>query len=90
MLDAARTVGAVPERFTALGLDPLDELFAMARGRDGVPALELTKYFDTNYHYLVPELGPGTRFALTDCKPVESSRRRWPRGCAPGRCWSGR
>ncbi|HLU59263.1 MAG TPA: 5-methyltetrahydropteroyltriglutamate--homocysteine S-methyltransferase, partial [Pseudonocardia sp.] len=71
VLDAARVVGAVPERFAALGLDPLDEMFAMARGRDGVPALELTKFFDTNYHYLVPELGPQTRFALTDRKPFE-------------------
>jgi 5-methyltetrahydropteroyltriglutamate--homocysteine methyltransferase len=71
VLDAARVVGAVPERFTALGLDPLDEMFAMARGREGVPALELTKFFDTNYHYLVPELGPGTRFALTDAKPLD-------------------
>jgi 5-methyltetrahydropteroyltriglutamate--homocysteine methyltransferase len=71
VLDAARTVGAVPERFTALGLDPLDELFAMARGRDGVPALELTKFFDTNYHYLVPEVAPQTRFALRDRKPLD-------------------
>ncbi|MHA6622274.1 5-methyltetrahydropteroyltriglutamate--homocysteine S-methyltransferase [Pseudonocardia sp. DLS-67] len=71
VLDAARVVGAVPERFTALGLDPLDEMFAMARGRDGVPALELTKFFDTNYHYLVPELGPDARFALTDRKPFD-------------------
>jgi len=71
VLDAARVVGAVPKRFTALGLDPLDEMFAMARGRGGVPALELTKFFDTNYHYLVPELGPGTRFALTDRKPFD-------------------
>lgn len=71
VLDAARVVGAVPERFTELGLDPLDTLFAMARGHGNVPALELTKFFDTNYHYLVPELGPGTRFALVDRKPVE-------------------
>ncbi|WP_433559568.1 5-methyltetrahydropteroyltriglutamate--homocysteine S-methyltransferase [Pseudonocardia xinjiangensis] len=71
VLDVARVVGAVPERFTALGLTPLDEMFAMARGHDGVPALELTKFFDTNYHYLVPELGPGSRFALADRKPLD-------------------
>ena len=71
VLDAARVVGAVPERFTELGLDPVDTLFAMARGHGNVPALELTKFFDTNYHYLVPELGPGARFALVDRKPVE-------------------
>lgn len=72
VLDTARTVGAVPERFTGLGLvDPLDTLFAMARGRPGVPALELTKFFDTNYHYLVPEIGPDTAFSLADQKPIE-------------------
>ncbi|GAA1325438.1 5-methyltetrahydropteroyltriglutamate--homocysteine S-methyltransferase [Pseudonocardia xinjiangensis] len=71
VLDVARVVGAVPERFTALGLTPLDEMFAMARGHEGVPALELTKFFDTNYHYLVPELGPGSRFALADRKPLD-------------------
>ncbi|MGE3287775.1 MAG: 5-methyltetrahydropteroyltriglutamate--homocysteine S-methyltransferase [Pseudonocardia sp.] len=74
VLDAARVVGAVPERFREAGLDPLDEMFAMARGHGGAEALELTKWFDTNYHYLVPELGPGTRFALTDRKPVEEYR----------------
>ncbi|GAA5154537.1 5-methyltetrahydropteroyltriglutamate--homocysteine S-methyltransferase [Pseudonocardia eucalypti] len=70
VLDAALTVGAVPERFAGLGGTPLDLLFAMARGREGVPALELTKFFDTNYHYLVPEIGPDTAFRLADRKPV--------------------
>jgi len=71
VLDAALVVGAVPERFSRLGLAPLDLMFTMARGTEGVPALELTKFFDTNYHYLVPELGPDTRFTLADRKPVE-------------------
>jgi 5-methyltetrahydropteroyltriglutamate--homocysteine methyltransferase len=71
VLDTALMTGAVPARFTTLGLDPLDTLFAMARGHDGVPALELTKFFDTNYHYLVPEIGPDTEFTLADRKPVE-------------------
>ncbi|MDN5750221.1 MAG: 5-methyltetrahydropteroyltriglutamate--homocysteine S-methyltransferase, partial [Pseudonocardia sp.] len=76
VLDAARTVGAVPARFAGLGrdgqeLDDLDSLFAMARGHGDVPALELTKFFDTNYHYLVPELGPDTALRLADRKPVE-------------------
>ncbi|GAY08010.1 5-methyltetrahydropteroyltriglutamate--homocysteine S-methyltransferase [Pseudonocardia sp. N23] len=72
MLDAALTVGAVPARFAghAAG-DPLDLLFAMARGAEGVPALEMTKWFDTNYHYLVPEIGPGTRFRLAGRTPVD-------------------
>ncbi|MEO3752172.1 5-methyltetrahydropteroyltriglutamate--homocysteine S-methyltransferase [Streptomyces sp. B6B3] len=66
VLDAAVLVDAVPPRFRALGLPPLDTYFAMARGRDDVAPLELTKWFDTNYHYLVPELAPDTRLALAD------------------------
>ena len=71
MLDAALTVGAVPTRFAGFAAgDPLDLLFAMARGAEGAPALEMTKWFDTNYHYMVPEIGPGTRFRLADRTPV--------------------
>jgi 5-methyltetrahydropteroyltriglutamate--homocysteine methyltransferase len=69
---------------------PLDTYFAMARGAQGdeavcvhghshghehgVPALEMTKWFDTNYHYMVPEFSPGQRFSLTSAKPVEEYR----------------
>ncbi|GGK28850.1 5-methyltetrahydropteroyltriglutamate--homocysteine methyltransferase [Pilimelia terevasa] len=63
VLDTAVTVGAVPARFARLGLGALETYFAMARGTDAEPALELTKWFDTNYHYLVPEIGPDTAFA---------------------------
>ncbi len=69
VLDAACTFGVVPERFGAHegGVD-LDTYFLMARGtaRDGreALALEMTKWFDTNYHYLVPELDASTRFRL--------------------------
>jgi 5-methyltetrahydropteroyltriglutamate--homocysteine methyltransferase len=71
VLDTAVTVGAVPARFgspfdLADGSDAsLAAYFRMARGADGVPALELTKWFDTNYHYLVPELAPAQRLAYT-------------------------
>ncbi len=70
VLDQAVLVGAVPERFS--GLSGLDRLFAMARGTAGVAPLEMTKWFDTNYHYLVPEIGPDTSFRLdpTGLKPV--------------------
>ena len=54
VLDWALRMGLVPKRYH--GLDGLDLTFAMARGKEGVPALELTKWFDTNYHYLVPEV----------------------------------
>jgi 5-methyltetrahydropteroyltriglutamate--homocysteine methyltransferase len=68
VLDTAVMVNAIPERFA--GLDGLNAYFAMARGAEGIAPLELTKWFDTNYHYLVPELGPGTDLRLADCKPV--------------------
>ncbi|MGH3264320.1 MAG: 5-methyltetrahydropteroyltriglutamate--homocysteine S-methyltransferase, partial [Trebonia sp.] len=68
VLDAAVLFNAVPERFA--GLRGLDAYFAMARGADGVVPLELTKWFDTNYHYLVPELGPRTDLRLAGDKPL--------------------
>jgi 5-methyltetrahydropteroyltriglutamate--homocysteine methyltransferase len=64
VLDMAAAVGAVPRRYQELD-DPLERYFAMARGRpEGLAALEMTKWFDTNYHYLVPELEPGQGFVL--------------------------
>ncbi|WP_344619581.1 5-methyltetrahydropteroyltriglutamate--homocysteine S-methyltransferase [Dactylosporangium salmoneum] len=70
VLDTAVAVGAIPTRFTRLGLSELDTYFAMARGVDAEPALELTKWFDTNYHYLVPEIGPDTIFAANPVKAL--------------------
>jgi 5-methyltetrahydropteroyltriglutamate--homocysteine methyltransferase len=70
MLDAAVAVDAVPDRFRRLGLPALDTYFAMARGTTTQPALELTKWFNTNYHYLVPEIGPDTAFAAHPDKPL--------------------
>lgn len=70
MLDTAFLVGAVPGRYTDLGLDPVDTYFAAARGAGDVGPLEMTKWFDTNYHYLVPEIGPGTGFSLDPSKPL--------------------
>ncbi|HET8882933.1 MAG TPA: 5-methyltetrahydropteroyltriglutamate--homocysteine S-methyltransferase [Solimonas sp.] len=57
-------VGAAPARFGFDGPVDLDGYFAMARGTAGQPALAMKKWFDTNYHYLVPEIGADTRFAL--------------------------
>ena len=68
VLDTAVLFGAVPERFA--GRNGLEQYFTMARGADGVPPLEMTKWFDTNYHYLVPELGPGTELRLAGDKPL--------------------
>ncbi len=67
MLDTAVLLGALPPRVAGIA-DPLDRYFAAARGADGIEPLEMTKWFDTNYHYLVPEIGPDTRFALDPSK----------------------
>lgn len=70
VLDTSVMVGAIPARHrAAVAANPsasggcsLDGYFAMARGTQDVAPLEMTKWFDTNYHYLVPELGPDTVF----------------------------
>jgi 5-methyltetrahydropteroyltriglutamate--homocysteine methyltransferase len=71
MLDAACLIGAVPARFRDAGLSPLDRYFAMARGNAAadLKALPMRKWFNTNYHYLVPELGDDTTFTLEGDKP---------------------
>ena len=74
MLDAAVTVGAIPARFADLveadgGLD-LHGYFILARGEGERPPLEMTKWFDSNYHYLVPEIGPETAFSLAGDRRV--------------------
>ena len=71
VLDTSVMVGAVPDRHReAVAADPLDGYFAMARGTQDAAPLEMTKWFDTNYHYLVPELGPDTVFAANSAKQV--------------------
>jgi 5-methyltetrahydropteroyltriglutamate--homocysteine methyltransferase len=74
VLDTALMVGAVPARFRrAAERSALEGYFAMARGADQ-PALEMTKWFDTNYHYLVPEFEADTDFRLGPAKPVDEFR----------------
>ncbi|MEU3192798.1 5-methyltetrahydropteroyltriglutamate--homocysteine S-methyltransferase [Streptomyces sp. NPDC006992] len=69
MLDTSVMVGAIPPRHrAAVAADTLAGYFAMARGTQDVAPLEMTKWFDTNYHYLVPELGPDTVFAADATK----------------------
>ncbi|WP_328672697.1 5-methyltetrahydropteroyltriglutamate--homocysteine S-methyltransferase [Streptomyces sp. NBC_00328] len=71
VLDTTVMVGAIPARHRAtVDSDALDGYFAMARGTQDVAPLEMTKWFDTNYHYLVPELGPDTVFAADSTKQV--------------------
>lgn len=76
VLDTSMMVGAIPERYRSLEEEPgLETYFAMARGcqHDGVdlPAMEMTKWFDTNYHYLVPEFEPEQEFKLCSNKPIK-------------------
>ena len=63
VLDTAVLLGALPERVQSVA-DDLDRYFAAARGNGDVAPLEMTKWFDTNYHYIVPEIGPDTEFSL--------------------------
>jgi 5-methyltetrahydropteroyltriglutamate--homocysteine methyltransferase len=63
MLDTAVLLGALPARVQAVS-DELDRYFAAARGTEDIAPLEMTKWFDTNYHYIVPEIGPKTSFSL--------------------------
>ena len=67
MLDTAVLLGALPQRVSDI-VDDLDGYFAAARGNDEIQPLEMTKWFDTNYHYIVPEIGPDTRFTLNPRK----------------------
>ena len=69
-LDVANLLNIVPKRYQALGLSPLDTYFAQARGYQGdagdVKALAMKKWFNTNYHYLVPEFDQDTQIKVTD------------------------
>jgi 5-methyltetrahydropteroyltriglutamate--homocysteine methyltransferase len=64
VLDTAWALGAIPARFGEPDREELGAYFAPARGTAEQRPLEMTKWFDTNYHYLVPELEPGQRFEL--------------------------
>ncbi|MBD5437745.1 MAG: 5-methyltetrahydropteroyltriglutamate--homocysteine S-methyltransferase [Treponema sp.] len=68
MLDVAVMLGAIPSRYKSLGLNTLDTYFAMAHGYQGeqgdVKALPMKKWFNTNYHYIVPELEQDTKISL--------------------------
>lgn len=90
VLDTSVMVGAIPEIYGWTGGPvPLDTYFAMARGSqgaacssgcghqgatEGIPALEMTKWFDSNYHYMVPEFTSDQRFSLASTKPVDEFR----------------
>lgn len=94
VLDLSMMLGAIPARYHAPdGGADLDTYFAMARGTTGadqdcghshgsVTAGEMTKWFDTNYHYIVPELEPGQKLALGRLKIVDEYREARAQGYA--------
>src|SRR5574344_388324 len=69
MLDSSILLGAIPKRFQHLKDEEL--YFAMARGNDSCVAMEMTKWFNTNYHYIVPEISKDTIFRLNSKKVIE-------------------
>ncbi|KJA30139.1 hypothetical protein HYPSUDRAFT_126472 [Hypholoma sublateritium FD-334 SS-4] len=75
VLDHSAAFNVIPKRYVGLGLSPLDVYFAMGRGRqaDGVdvPASEMKKWFDSNYHFVVPEFSDETDFKLNFNKAAE-------------------
>ncbi|TXD48808.1 5-methyltetrahydropteroyltriglutamate--homocysteine S-methyltransferase [Polaribacter sp. IC073] len=80
VLDMSLTLNCIPKRFRELKnkVSFIDLYFAMARGfqKDNfdIVALEMTKWFDTNYHYLVPEFEKAQKFELNSCKIVSEYR----------------
>jgi 5-methyltetrahydropteroyltriglutamate--homocysteine methyltransferase len=78
VLDMSFMLGNVPHRVAAIAGTPLDNYFRVARGRSGkdsactcVHASEMTKWFDTNYHYIVPEFSAATEFSLNAAPLLE-------------------
>ena len=74
-LDLTLALGAIPSRYNSLKDDKLRLYFAMAHGEqneeEDVIAMEMTKWFDTNYHYIVPEFVKDQEFSLFDTKVVD-------------------
>ncbi|KAI9001072.1 cobalamin-independent methionine synthase [Trametes punicea] len=78
VLDHSAAFNAIPKRYLGKGLSPLDVYFAMGRGRQAegvdVPACEMKKWFDSNYHFVVPEFSEETEFKLNFNKALEEYR----------------
>lgn len=88
VLDTSVMLGVIPERFgAATQTIDLETYFRMARGqgRDGKPyrACEMTKWFDTNYHYLVPEVTADQQFTLSSTKLFDETRELQALGYQP-------
>ena len=81
MLDMALTLGAVPKRFATLQNEEL--YFAMARGNKDAVAMEMTKWFNTNYHYIVPELSLDDTYTLNAQKILTEYKEAKEYGVTP-------
>jgi 5-methyltetrahydropteroyltriglutamate--homocysteine methyltransferase len=75
ILDMTAALGAVPKRFGFKGSKVgIKTYFDMARGKGNAAAMEMTKWFDTNYHYIVPEFEPDQTFKLSSEKIFEEAK----------------
>ena len=90
VLDMSFTLGNLPERVNNTGGSELDRYFRVARGRAGqesaccgVQAGEMTKWFDTNYHYIVPEFDQHTRFQLNADRLIAQIKEARTQGLTP-------
>ncbi|HEY1602279.1 MAG TPA: 5-methyltetrahydropteroyltriglutamate--homocysteine S-methyltransferase [Pirellulales bacterium] len=84
VLDTTVMLGAVPERFGSHHEHvDLATYFRMARGEGSIAALEMSKWFDTNYHYLVPEFSPKQRFRVSSTKLIDEVREAVGLGIRP-------
>jgi len=83
VLDMTMLLGAIPHRFDADYSEPLNLYFAMARGNPKQPAMEMTKWFNTNYHYIVPEFDANTEFKLASMKLFEDIKAAQACGITP-------
>ncbi|NPA66890.1 MAG: 5-methyltetrahydropteroyltriglutamate--homocysteine S-methyltransferase [Epsilonproteobacteria bacterium] len=81
MLDMAITLGAIPKRFQHLNDEAL--YFAMARGTKDAVAMEMTKWFNTNYHYIVPELSLNDHYTLNTSKIINEYKEAKENGITP-------
>ncbi|QBG49077.1 5-methyltetrahydropteroyltriglutamate--homocysteine S-methyltransferase [Verrucomicrobia bacterium S94] len=85
VLDVSRMIGAVPARFQTPGLSELDIYFNMARGNAeaGIAPMEMTKWFDTNYHYIVPEIEADMQLAYSSDTLVRETEAALKQGFRP-------
>lgn len=75
MLDTCLMLGAIPSRFAGEPVEALETYFHLARGdkEKNIPAMEMTKWFNTNYHYIVPEIEAGFKPKLTHCQLIKET-----------------